>query len=401
MHARRNLLAALALLSLAAPGVASAAPRVGDALVLRAPGGALELVDATTGHALRSLPAGALSADGRTLLSARLDGGRTVVRRISIASGRVLARRTIAGSWAFQRVAEDGTLIAGGDHGLPVVLVAARRARGYLGSVRTTRVALLPSTLGGRLRLLTLAGNFGVDAVGPDGRYLYLIQHLAGEHYRVRAYDLESRRLDRHTVIDKSEPDEKMQGLPLARAEGMPQGWVLTLYRRPSGVPFVHALMANSLFAVCIDLPASAGVDASDPSSWGVAVRGTALYLANAATGWVGVVDISEGRLTRSASLGAQTPTAPFTRPLAASSDGTRLYLARPQGLVSIDALTLTPGAPLTSRVFGSLALGSRGTVLYGAGGGATEALDPRTGAADGVPWTTGRFSLVGVIGSG
>jgi hypothetical protein len=401
MHARRNVLAALSLLALAAPGVASASPGVGDALVLRAPGGTLRLVDATTGRAVRSLPAGALSADGKTLLAAQVHGQSTIVRRLAVASGRVLARRTIAGTWAFQRAAEDGTLVAGGDRGLSVALVAAARADGYRGSATRTRIAVLPASLTGALRVLDLHGNFGVDAFAPSGQYLYLIQHLQGEHYKVRAYDLMAGRLDPHTVIDKAEPNEKMAGLPLARAESSTGTLVLTLYRRPSGVPFVHALMANSLYAFCIDLPASARVDPSDPSSWGVAMQGAQLFLANAASGFVGIVDIGSLKLVRSTSLGAQTPAGTVTRPLAASADGTRLYLARPDGLVSIDAATLAPSLPLTSHAFGAVALGTGGTVLYGSGGGATQALDPLTGSSDGTPWTTGRLSLVGVVHAG
>jgi hypothetical protein len=399
MHARRNVLAALSLLALAAPGVASASPGVGDALVLRAPGGGgLTLVDAATGRALRSLPAGALSADGKTLLSARAQGGSTLVRRLSVSSGKTLAKRTIPGAWGFQRASEDGTLVAGGEHGLSVALVAADRANGYHGSAKTTRIAVLPSTLSGPLQVLELHGNFGVDAFAPSGQYLYLIQHLQGEHYKVRAYDLMAGKLDPQTVVDKGEPNEQMAGLPLARAENSAGTLVLTLYRRPSGVPFVHALMANSLYALCIDLPATARVNVSDPSSWGVAAQGTSLFIANGATGWVGVVDLANFAVARSASLGAQALTGPISRPLAASADGSRLYLARPQGLVSIDASTLTPSAPLTGRAFGSLALGTGGTVLYGAGGGTTQALDPHTGASEGTPWTTGKLSLVSVV---
>jgi hypothetical protein len=395
-RSRRTLLTALALLLLAAPGVASGAPGGGDALVLRAPGGALRLVDPATGHGVRNLPAGAVSADGRTLLTATVHGRGTAVRRISIASGRVLASRTIPGAWGFQRAAEDGTLVAGGDHGLPVVLVAAARANGYRGTARTTRIAILPSTLRGPSRLLELAGNLGVDAVGPDGHYLYLIEHLQGEHYQVRAYDLRAGRMESQVVVDKREPNEKMQGLPMARSAS--GDWVLTLYERPSGVPFVHALMASSLFAFCIDLPVAARVDVSDPSSWGVVVHGTTLSIANAATGWLGVVELSTLTLVRSESLGAQAPAGRVARPLAMSPDGTRLYLARPQGLVSIDVSTLAPSAPFSSLAFGSLALGSAGTVLYGQGGGAIRALDPLTGAAEGTPWSTGRSTLVGIV---
>ncbi len=395
MHPIRALTAVVAVLLLAAPGVASAAPGGGDALVLRAPGGALRLVDPATGHGLRQLPAGAVSADGKTLLTATVHGRGTVVRRISIASGRALASRTIPGAWGLQRAAEDGTLVAGGDHGLPVVLVAAARAHGYRGDARTTRFAVLPSMLRGPLRLVDLPGNLGVDAVGPDGHYLYLIQHLQGEHYRVRAYDLRAGRLEAQVVVDKREPNEKMQGLPMARSAS--GNWVLTLYERPSGVPFVHALMANSLFAFCIDLPAAARVDVSDPSSWGIVVHGTTLSIANAATGWLGVVELSTLHLARSASLGAQAPAGRVARPLAMSPDGTRLYLARPQGLVSIDESTLAPSAPFAGR-FGSLAVGSAGTVLYGQGGGAIHALDPSTGASEGTPWSSGRSTLIGIV---
>jgi hypothetical protein len=396
MHVRGRLITALALLSLAAPGVARAAPSPGDALVFRAPGGALKLVDATSGRALRSLPAGVLSADGKTLLSARVHAGHTLVRRIAVDSGKVIARRTIPGAWGFQRAAADGTRVAGGDHGLPIAMVQADRAQGYRGNAAHTRIAVLPSTLAGHVRMLDLRGTFGVDAVGPDGHYLYLIQHLGSEHYKVRAYDLKADLLDPQTVIDKREPNERMQGLPLARTET--GNWVLTLYRRPSGVPFVHALMADSLFAFCIDLPATARVDVSVPSSWGVAVHGTQLFIANAATGWVAVVQLANFSLQRSSSLGPQPLTTAFTRPLAASIDGTRLYLARPQGLISIDASTLAPSAPLSPRAFGALALGTGGSVLYGAGSGSSQALDPLTGASDGSPQPTGRLSLVGVV---
>jgi hypothetical protein len=325
--------------------------------------------------------------------------GSTLVRRIAVDSGRVLARRSIPGAWGFQRASEDGTRVAGGDHGLPVTLVEADRANGYSGTAATSRIAVLRSSLSGQVRMLTLPGNFGVDAIGPDGHYLYLIQHHAGEHYTVRAYDLRLDKLLQQAVVDKREPGEKMQGLPLARTES--GDWVLTLYRRPSGVPFVHALMANSVFAFCIDLPATARVSASGLASWGVAAQGTKLFVANAGSGWVAVVTLANFSVQYSASLGAQPVSGAVTRPLAASPDGTRLFLARPQGLVSLDASTLVPSAPLSRNAFDALALGVGGSVLYGAGGGSTQALDPVTGASDGSPRATGKLSLVGVVKAG
>jgi YVTN family beta-propeller protein len=399
MRTRRALTVTLAALSLAAPGVASAAPGPDSTLVLRAPSGALRLVDGQSGRIVRNLPAGALSTDAKTLLTTRVHGDTTLVRRLSVSSGKVLAHRRIPGAWGIQQASADGTLVAGGERGLVVALVAAGRTHGYRGSAPVTRIAVLPPTLtGGPLHVLRLPGNFGVDALGPSGQYLYLIQHLPGERYEVRAYDLLAGRLDPHTVVDKAEPNEQMAGLPLARTENTTNTWVLTLYRRPSGVPFVHALMANSLFAFCIDLPRSARVSVSDPSTWGLALHGATLYVANAATGFVATVDMSTLAVARTITLGAQLPRVPVTHPLAASADGTRLYLARPQGLVSIDSSTLVPDASLTGRTFGSLVLGTGGTTLYAAGAGATQAFDLQTRTAVGDAWHTGRRAVVGTL---
>jgi hypothetical protein len=187
-----------------------------------------------------------------------------------------------------------------------------------------------------------------------------------------------------------------MQGLPLARASSADGNWELTLYRRPSGVPFVHALMTTALAAFCIDLPRTARVDPANASSWGVAIRGTDMFLANAQTGWIGVIDYARFKLLRSASLGAQTAMA-STRPLAVGEDGRTLYLARPNGVVPVDSSTLTAGPALTSRAFGSLALGTDGSHLYASGDGSTMALDTKTGAAGATLSTAAGLTLVGV----
>jgi hypothetical protein len=386
----------LAALSLAAPGVAAAgwSPRE-DALVFRTASGGVRIMGGAEGSQ-RTLPAGVLSADGATLLTARVTGSRTVIERIGTRSGAVLAHRAIPGAWGFQKAAEDGTLVAGGEQLAPIALVQAARAKGYHGTAKTTRFALLPHSLSGKVRLLTLAGNYGVDALSPDGTMLYVIEHQAAEHYSVRGYDLVKNTLS-VPIIDKREPDEKMQGLPLARATSADGGFELTLYRRPSGVPFVHALMTTSLSAFCIDLPAAARIDPASPASWGVATRGPEMFLANARTGWVGVIDYTHFKLVRSTSLGALPSSGATPRPLALSADGATLFLARPNGVVPITSSTLTAGAPLGSRAFGSLALGTDGSMLYASGGGSTLALDTRTGEARDTLPTANGLTLVGV----
>ena len=400
MHRLRALTVTLAALSLAVPGVAAAGSSPNDALVFRSSSGTMRVFDAVTGP-LRTLPGGVLSSDGKTLLTAQVRGDRTIMRRIETRSGAVLARRSIPGAWGFQRAAADGTLVAGGEQLEPVALVAASRVNGYHGSARTTRIALLPYSLRGKLRVLTLRGNFGVDALSPDGTTLYLIQHLAGARYSVRGYQLD--RLVRNRLsgplVDKREPNEKMQGLPLARASSADGSMELTLYQRPSGAPFVHALMTTGQYAFCIDLPAAARVDPSNTSSWGVAARGTDMYVANATTGWVGVIDLLHFTMDRSASLGAEASTMSSPRPLAVSPDGSTLYLARPSGVVPIASASLDAGKPLAQRAFGSLALGTGGAMLYASGGGTTLALDTHTGATSKTLQTSGGLTLVGVAG--
>jgi hypothetical protein len=399
MRTLRVIIATLAALSLAAPGVAAADLSPNDALVFRADSGKLRVFDAVTGP-LRTLPPGVLSADGESLLTAQAQGKHTLVRRVATRSGRVLAQRVIPGAWGFQRAAEDGTLVAGGEQLAPIALVAADRANGYHGNASTTRIALLPNSLEGRSRVLTLRGNYGVDALSMDGLRLYVIQHLGGEHYTVRSYDLLKRKLG-GAIVDKREPNEAMQGLPLARASNADGSWELTLYRRPSGVPFVHALMTTAVAAFCIDLPTAARVDPANPSGFGVATRGTEMYLANAQTGWVGVigigeVDVSRLKVLRSASLGAQ-PAIASTRPLAIGRDGSTLYLARPEGIVPIESSTLSPGPVLSPRAFGSLVLGTDGSQLYASGRGSTLALDTKTGATRATLATSSGLTLVGV----
>jgi hypothetical protein len=397
MHPRRGLLIALAVLGIAVPGVAQAGPSQGDALVFRAANGDLKIFDSASAKLVRTVAPGVLTSDRRTLLTARMHGTRTLLRRISVSSGVILGQRTIAGRWGFQQAAEDGTLVAGGDPGQPIALVAAAREQDYRGGARSTRIAIVPSDLRGPVRVIRLAGSFGIDDLSPDGSTLYLIQHVTDVHYRVRTYNLLTKKLLAGAVVDKSEPNEKMEGLPLARTASPDGSVVLTLYRRPSGVPFVHALMADGGYAICIDLPASARVDPRDTSSWGIAIGGGQLFVANADTGWLAAIDYRSFKVLRTTSLGAQTPTGRAPMPLAADPMASTLYLARPQGLVTITASSLTPAQLVVDGSFSSVALGSHG-MLYATGGGATETFDAATGTAQGPPTATGRLTLISVV---
>jgi hypothetical protein len=55
--------------------------------------------------------------------------------------------------------------------------------------------------------------------------------------------------------VDKREPDEEMNGSPWARVRSANGVWAYTLYAKPNGTGFVHALDTAGRRAFCIDLP--------------------------------------------------------------------------------------------------------------------------------------------------
>ena len=73
--------------------------------------------------------------------------------------------------------------------------------------------------------------------------------------YRVRAYDVVRGKLLREAVIDPRLGGRSMTGAPVTRATGPGGVWVYTLYQKPGGLPFVHALDTVRGKALCLELP--------------------------------------------------------------------------------------------------------------------------------------------------
>ncbi|MDQ4019940.1 MAG: hypothetical protein M3188_08975 [Actinomycetota bacterium] len=211
---------------------------------------------------------GVETADGARRYVTLTSGGRTVVAELR--SGGVVRHATIHGTWGVPMVAFDGTTAGLIRHGRMLVLA------GTIGVPRST-FALVGTH---RLRLretIALRGAFSFDAASPDGRTLFLIQHLglAADRYRVRAYDVAQRRLVRRVVSDPREKTATMHGYPVTRATSSDGRWVYTLYHAQGDRhTFVHALDTVRRDARCIDLPA-----ASSDSVWafGLDLRGDEL----------------------------------------------------------------------------------------------------------------------------
>lgn len=116
------------------------------------------------------------------------------------------------------------------------------------------------------VRSITLNGFFTFDALSPDASRMYLIQYTKGassynlSHYIVRGYDMRTRRLLPGKIADRAEHEKTMAGYAMTRTTSADGRWVYTLYEKPSGEPFVHALDTVHGAAYCIDLPENKGL---------------------------------------------------------------------------------------------------------------------------------------------
>lgn len=183
----------------------------------------------------------------------------TLIERFDRRAGSVTGWRFVHGHFGVPAAAFDGstTGISGDGHRLVLAEITANIPP------RRTRLLLLTGALH-VVKRITLPGAYTVDAISPTGRWLYLIHYTSPRNllrYEVRAYDLRAGRLLRKPVIDPREPDEDMRGTAAARVMSHGGRWAYTLYIRPKGAPFVHALDTGLRTAACIDLP---GVSATD-----------------------------------------------------------------------------------------------------------------------------------------
>jgi hypothetical protein len=176
---------------------------------------------------------------------------------VSSSGGVVLAWRHLAGSYGVPIVTYRSET-AGLSHDLTTLVLEQGRGSRILR--RTTRFVLLDTRRMRRRGTISLSGDFSFDALSPDLRTLYLIEHLSATaltSYSVRAYDIAAGRLLPDPIVDPREDPREMRGLPMRRTATRDGRWVFTLYQRTSASPFVHALDTLGRRAVCLDLPRS------------------------------------------------------------------------------------------------------------------------------------------------
>jgi hypothetical protein len=224
-------------------------------LVLAATAGAVvwSAVASGAGPSPGVLQGGSGLRSGDVRYVALANGGATLVQATDSAA-RVLRRATVEGRWGLPLVAYDNTvegLVEGGR-----TLLLAHQIYAADGNLRSpTSFKLLNARTLKVSGDITIRGTFSFDAASPDGRYVYLIEYFSSEDptlYRVRAYDLRRHRLLAKIVADRRSWATSMQGIPISRF--WKDGWAYTLYGG-NARPFIHALDARGLEAVCINLP--------------------------------------------------------------------------------------------------------------------------------------------------
>jgi hypothetical protein len=177
-----------------------------------------------------------------------------MVEQIQVAGVRLLRARSLRGAWAVPGVALDGT--PGGLSSDGETLVLARPSR--LDYPRWSDFRVVRTRDLAPVQRVRLRGSFSYDALSPDGSRLYLIQHVKDPNltrYVVRVYDLVRRRLLPGRIADRAQRGWVMAGWPVTRATSADGRWAYTLYARPGGMPFVHALNTVRGVAHCVGVP--------------------------------------------------------------------------------------------------------------------------------------------------
>jgi hypothetical protein len=160
---------------------------------------------------------------------------------------------TLRGLWGTPQVTFQGA--TGGVSGDGRTVVLQQISATY--PARVTRFAVLHTRSFRVRRMVTLHGDFSFDAISPDGRTLYLIQHPrpGAVSYKVRAYDVGHGRLLQKAITDPTRWGPVMHGVAMARVVPADGTRAYTLYDEGRGRTFIHALDTVHGTALCIDLP--------------------------------------------------------------------------------------------------------------------------------------------------
>ncbi|MGH2500221.1 MAG: hypothetical protein ACRDF0_09060, partial [Candidatus Limnocylindria bacterium] len=378
-------------------------------------GGRIAVLDAASGTPERSFQATVAAPDWSALYRLEPTEDATTISALDVRDGATLRRNTISGSYDFPHaytaapsgLSPDGRWLALAG---PKTKVPA-----------TSRFAVLDTATLRPVARIELGGDFSYDALGNDGRSLYLVEHpRPGETvYLVRVWDLERGALLDGVIADpkqrvvvqgvlsaaQARQVQLMNGIYHTSLPSKDGSWLYSLYFSPTEGPFIHALNLRARNAFCIlGLPVVAGADLKR-SMWALAMapRGDRLYVANGALGVVAEIDTAALKVLRTSRVdGLGEAGAASTRFPAGgavvSPDGRQLYVVGERGLLAVDTAKLSVRAThLPDHAIAAVALSPDGKRLYalGAAGGEIWGIDAVSGGALATITTTGSATAI------
>jgi outer membrane protein assembly factor BamB len=399
----RSLVAGLAL-ACAATGLvacteAAGAPRApaapaapAEVLSLRTADGPVT-VDVRTGRVLADAAGAVPEADWSALFQTEPDGSGTVLRTLDPVTGAEASSVRLRGSLAIRAVSADGSRVA-----LSPPPPAGTEAWTPVPRRRTTIVVADPSG-GADPETYRLDGNLEPEAFSNDGEYLFVIQYLPPEAptlYRVSEIDLEDG--DVYPVLGRDKSwSQRMPGTRLEQVPAPDGTKLYTLYSsQPSAyakgydpaqaaadrpVAFVHVLNLAENWAFCLPLPKRLWDAPAGEQAMAASADGSRLYVVDPSRDTVAVVDAKKTKVLRAATVDFATDGAAHAA-AAVSPDGATLYVGTGEGVVALDATTLTVRFRWpTSAPVEALATSGDGAAVYAAFADHIDVLDPSTGA--------------------
>jgi hypothetical protein len=234
------------------------------------------------------------------------DGSNTYLEAIQKRNGTVLDTGVLKGTWGVPIIGFDGSTGGLSTDRNTLVLGDANPAFGPNGVRKTSSFVVVDAKRLIERARFSLRGDFAFDALSPDGRTLFLIQHVSASdlsRYIVRAYDLATTRLLPGRIADRAQRGWVMTGYAVTRATSADGRWVYTLYRNDGGYPFVHALDTVNRKAHCIGVPWSGPQDSLSFVRLSVRDSGGQLliYHQDGANSPVGSIDTHTYRFVRAA----------------------------------------------------------------------------------------------------
>jgi hypothetical protein len=256
--------------------------------------GPVSVYDTRSGKLRFRLPKGLSSADGRWHFNAYRWLAGTKIPAFAVSTGRVWQTFTVPGRWRIAGASPQGRWLA----------LSNRRFKPL-----RTEIAILDASSGLIAHRFRLRGNFEVETVSPDGRRLFLIEHLREDgapRYLVRLYDLGTRRLQSEPL--RGGKDRVMAGYAWSGVASPDGRWLLTLYLNTlRSNAFIHALDLKKGIPRCINLPSGRGAfDLLKRYSLTLSPNGKTLFAANPALGAVAEIDLDSRRVVRTSSFVAE-----------------------------------------------------------------------------------------------